>query len=219
MTRIDMKVDNREEVRRRRRLPGWLAAIGTLGFIAIVAASIRSPSAGERPTDGSTGSSSRSAVGVTKEPSTRILVASSERSPAPDFTVVTTEDKSFSLSSASGRIVVLSFLSPGCESCREEVDALKAVHQRLGSRGVEVMLLDLGGLAGEEIHDYYRNYLEGGDHLYAEDVDFMVGRAYEVSSLGTTVVIDREGRIAYRDEGLTSVADLLAVVNEALGDA
>lgn len=207
-----------DQLGRRRRLPGWLATIGVVVFIAFAAVGTRNLSGGDGATDSNTRGSSQGAVGVKKELSTRLLASASERLLAPDFSVETTVDKTFSLSSARGRIVVLSFLSPGCESCEEEVDALKAVHQRLGSRGVDVLLLDLGGLGDEEILDYYRNYLEGGDHLYAADVDYAVGGAYEVVSLGTTVVIDRQARIAYRDEGLTPVADLLAVVNEALGE-
>ena len=48
------------------------------------------------------------------------------------------------------------------------------------------------------------------------DVEGEVLRQFRVLSLGTTVMIDREGRIAYRDDGATSYEVLLAEVKKIL---
>lgn len=143
-----------------------------------------------------------------------LLIPDGGRAAAPDFFVRTTSGAGFALTARRGHLVVLSFLAPGCESCKEEVDALRAVEPKVGSGGV--LLLDVGGLTDNEITHYYQGELGGGDHLYAGDEGLRVARPYEVISLGTTVVIDPSGRVAYRDERLTSPAHLLSVVREAL---
>lgn len=194
-----------------------VAAVAVVLFVFIV---IRAGISSESPRQpvGATNPQTATAERAVQAPSA-LLLAPGARVPAPDFTVRTTSGTAFGLSARRGRIVVLSFLSPGCESCAEEVEALRVVDDRLGASGVEVLLLDLGMLPDEEILEYYQGYLAGGDHLYAEDVDFVVAQRYEVISLGTTVLVDRQGRVAFRDEGLTPASDLLAVVEEALREA
>ncbi len=41
------------------------------------------------------------------------------------------------------------------------------------------------------------------DVIWATDTDQSVVRAFQVRTLGTTIIIDRDGRISYRDDGAT----------------
>lgn len=79
-----------------------------------------------------------------------------------------------------------------------------------------MLLIDIGGVSAEEVIDYYRGELGGGDHLYAVDEGFRVARLYDVLALGTTVIVDRAGVLSYRDAGVTSAAILEREVRKAL---
>jgi hypothetical protein len=59
---------------------------------------------------------------------------------------------------------VLSFLAPGCTDCSQEVAALTRVWEGVRSRGVAVLLVDLGGGPLDQPAAYYRG-LGGADYL------------------------------------------------------
>lgn len=66
------------------------------------------------------------------------------------------------------------------------------------------------------ISAYYRDQLGGGPGLvYALDPQFTAVRAYQVRSLGTTVVIDDAGVVRFRDARTTSSDTLRAALQEA----
>ena len=54
------------------------------------------------------------------------------------------------------------------------------------------------------------------DVIWAEDHEQEVVRLFRVLSLGTTIIIDRQGRISYRDEGATPYNTLRAAVDNVL---
>ncbi len=51
---------------------------------------------------------------------------------------------------------------------------------------------------------------------WAQDDNLQATKAYGVIALGTTIVIDRKGRVVYRDEGVTSQTTLRSEVEKAL---
>lgn len=68
----------------------------------------------------------------------------------------------------------------------------------------------------EAIGAYYRDRLGGGDELvYAVDPELEAVGAYEVRSLGTTVVLDGAGIVRFRDEATTSADTLRTAVKKA----
>lgn len=90
------------------------------------------------------------------------------------------------------------------------------IQRELGSRGVKVVAINTQPFYGlGQWRDYWRS-LGAGDVLWAQDTDYSAVTAYRVTALGTTIIIDREGRVAYRDGGATSYAKLLAEVQKAL---
>ncbi len=135
---------------------------------------------------------------------------------APDFALPAAGGGTFRLSAQRGRVVVLDFLAPGCVDCSVEVRTLEAIARRFEGDGVEVVVVDVSGLPVGAVAPYYRDL--GGLHLiYVGDRTFDVVRAYEVVSLGTTVVIDPRGQVAFRDRGSTPSAVLPAAVAGAVG--
>lgn len=60
-------------------------------------------------------------------------------------------------------------------------------------------------------------YVGGGeDVLFAEDIGQRAVGVFNVRGLGTTIIIDRQGRVVYRDSGATTYWKLRSEVDKAL---
>ncbi len=67
----------------------------------------------------------------------------------------------------------------------------------------------------EEWVAYWRS--KGADDvIWATDTDQSLMRALQVRTLGTTIIIGRDGRISYRDDGATPYEVLKAAVLKVL---
>ncbi len=132
--------------------------------------------------------------------------------PAPDFSVTTVDGSSFSLAERQGRVIVLMFTAPGCLSCIPELQALARVHTEYADRGVDILVLNVDPyITAEDLLDF-KAFVGGADHAWAQDEGHGVTRAYAVRALETTVIVGRDGRIAYRDERTTRLDDFLAAL-------
>lgn len=82
-------------------------------------------------------------------------------------------------------------------------------------------MVDVSGASTEYLQPlaaYYQQELGGGEQLVVGvDQGLKTARDYEVQALGTTVVVDRDGIIHFRDQQTTPSEILDAVVQEALG--
>ena len=56
----------------------------------------------------------------------------------------------------------------------------------------------------------------GGDAHFAEDTNKKAIAAFNIRALGTTIIINREGQIVYRDAGATTYEKLRSEVDKAL---
>ena len=138
-----------------------------------------------------------------------------EREVAPDFTVPTTEG-TFTLSEQTGNVVVLYFAIPGCPTCVLEAPALARIQRELGNLGVKVVAINVNPLfdLGQWRNSWKR--LGAGDVLWAQDINRIYITYGHVIGRGSTVIIDREGRISYRDSGPTLYPTLRAEMDKVL---
>ena len=67
----------------------------------------------------------------------------------------------------------------------------------------------------EDWKDFWKS-TGAADVTWATDVKGRLVQLFKVYSLGTTIIIDREGRIAYRDDGATPYEVLRAEVEQIL---
>ena len=81
-------------------------------------------------------------------------------------------------------------------------------------QGVQVVAINTATWSSlEEWRDFWRS-LGADDVLWATDADQGLVRLYQVLTLGTTIIIDRQGNIAYRDNGATPYDVLYRQVKE-----
>ena len=137
-------------------------------------------------------------------------------SPAPDFTVKTLDGSDFTLSEQRGKVIILFAMAAWCPTCAPEAQALARIYGEYRDRGVEVLILDVWQGETEEQLLQFKNSVQGGDHLRAIDRENRWALAYEIKILDTTVIVDRQGRIAYRDESSTSYQKLKEEVESLL---
>ncbi len=90
------------------------------------------------------------------------------------------------------------------------------IQQEFGDRGVTVVAVNTAPFNSLEDWKEYWKSKDAADVTWATDTTGELVQQFRVYSLGTTVIIDREGHIAYRDDGATTYEVLLAQVKEVL---
>ncbi|MCH7735771.1 MAG: hypothetical protein IH872_00055 [Chloroflexi bacterium] len=90
------------------------------------------------------------------------------------------------------------------------------MQQEFRSQGVRVLAINTAPwIPVEAWRDYWRS--KGAtDVSWANDVDQQMVKSFQVTSLGTTIIIDRQGRISYRDAGATPYDVLRTEIEKAL---
>lgn len=148
----------------------------------------------------------------------RLVLPVEQRIAAPPISVQTTsfgDGHAFTLAAARGDVVVLYFIAGWCTTCIPEAQALARIQETYAPRGVRILALDVEQTEGEGALARFRTQAGSGRYLWALDEQVTVARTYDVQALDTTVVIDRDGRVAYRS-GVAVDYGTLASVIEAL---
>jgi len=111
---------------------------------------------------------------------------------APDFTLHAVAGGNVRLSEHRGEVVVLSFWSSGCGTCRRQLDALNRSLATYRSAGLEVY-----GVGVDDVPERAAGFARGTAVAFPMllDPDKAVGRAYQVDNLPMTVLIDRSGTV------------------------
>jgi thiol-disulfide isomerase/thioredoxin len=116
----------------------------------------------------------------------------------PDITMHALDEKPFTLSSLKGKVVVLDFWASWCAPCRKSFPFFDALQKKHASEGLSVI-----GLTLESDYDAVQGFLESVpvDFTIARDTTERAGEAFAVVAMPTTILIDRDGRVAARFEG------------------
>lgn len=102
------------------------------------------------------------------------------------------------LSQQKGAPVVLNFWASWCGPCRDELPSLQRLAERWRARGVSVLTV-----AVADHHEQASRFLwDAGVVLpLLDDADQSAAKAFGVRALPTTVILDRDHRIAARGRG------------------
>lgn len=138
---------------------------------------------------------------------------------APDFTLPTSEGGTITLSSYRGQPVLLEFMDVDCEFCqREAQEALATLYQNYGTR-VHFLCVDIDftGPAdtADRINAFRAQY--NTPWPYGMDSNRAAAGTYGVTATPTTFIIDKEGVIKNRFNGLTGYANLASALDAVLG--
>jgi len=122
---------------------------------------------------------------------------------APDFKLATLDGNEFKLSDYSGKVVMLNFWGTWCPPCRKEIPDLVNLQEKYNKDGLEIVGVTLTSGSSTEIQKFVNendiNYTVLTDLKKDETqyVTYLIGQTIgqQISSIPTTLIIDREGYI------------------------
>ncbi len=140
-----------------------------------------------------------------------------ERNNAPDFTLKDPDGKTVHLSDYRGSVVLLNFWATWCGPCKIEIPWFVEFERQHKDRGFAVLGVSMDEGGWETVKPYLQRVKVNYRILMGTDE---VAEAYGgVSSLPTTFVIDREGKIASVHVGLVGKSEYENDISEVLGPA
>jgi len=148
------------------------------------------------------------------------VYAPGHRKLAPTVSGTDLGSQPLALSQYAGKVVVLNFWASWCPPCRSEAAALEQVYTDTRASGVQFVGVDIrengvsDGVRFETTH--HIDYPSFSDQASRIALDF---RSTGVETPPTTIVIDRQGRIAARGLGEMTYTQLLTVVKQVAAQA
>ncbi|MDE2093146.1 MAG: TlpA family protein disulfide reductase [Burkholderiales bacterium] len=117
---------------------------------------------------------------------------------APDFTLRTLNGPNLRLQEQRGRVVMINFWATWCGPCRQEMPHLNRLYQKYKASGFVLL--------GVNVDDDTRNAAEVAAKLGVTfpvllDTDKQVSRRYDLATMPSTVLIDRDGKVRYVHRG------------------
>lgn len=140
--------------------------------------------------------------------------------PAPEVQLELLNGERKALSDYRGKVVVLDFWATWCAPCQFTMPKLEEFYQRHKDKDVEVIGVAVDIADPNQVRDFVSS--RGVTYPIAMDHRSEAKSAYQVTSLPTLLVIDRNGVIAWRMEGYdpqNTEKEMEAVVQRALAEA
>jgi peroxiredoxin len=121
--------------------------------------------------------------------------------PAPDFTLRALNGPNLRLAEQRGQVVMVNFWATWCGPCRQEMPHLNRLYDKYRASGFTLL--------GVNVDDDTYKAAELAAKLAVKfpvlfDTDKRVSRAYDLSAMPATVLIDRDGRVRYQHRGYRS---------------
>jgi peroxiredoxin len=118
--------------------------------------------------------------------------------PAPDFALRSMQGPSMRLSEHLGEVVIINFWATWCGPCRQEMPLLDELYGKYQRAGLVMLSVNIDENAEPAI-EMARTLKISYPVLF--DTRKAVSRAYDVSAMPVTVLVDREGVVRYVSEG------------------
>lgn len=133
--------------------------------------------------------------------------------PAPDFNVTSIENKSIRLSDYKGKVVIVDFWATWCPPCRRGIPDLIDIQKEYGS---DVVVIGIS-MDTDSKNDVVPFVKENGINYHVGYANPEVVQAYGgIESIPTSFVINKNGKIVDKHEGLVPKSDFTNVLNKLL---
>ncbi|MFF3344751.1 TlpA family protein disulfide reductase [Streptomyces sp. NPDC002779] len=148
-------------------------------------------------------------------------VAKGKRHAAPDLSGKTLDDKQLAVSSFKGKVVVLNVWGSWCAPCRAEAPNFEKVHKDLKSRGVQFVGINVADPQIRSARAFEEQYGVSYPSLYDPSSKLML--RFEKGTLNpqaipSTLVLDRDGKIAARSLAALSEEKLRKMIDPVLAE-
>lgn len=133
---------------------------------------------------------------------------------APDFSISDIDGNQFSLADYRGEVVILDLMATWCGPCIKEMEHLNEIHDKYNGSGVNIISIDIDSTETiQKLRDFKDRY--GGDWVFAMDSDG-VGSKYNVKYIPKIVIIDKDGKIRFENEGVTPTQTLSKEIDKLI---
>lgn len=115
----------------------------------------------------------------------------------PDL--LTLDNETDNLAGRTGRVLLVNVWATWCRPCLEELPALNRLHERMDSSEIDMIALNYGDSLSN-----VRSFLDRTEIQFEVLLDATTQYAsqFPMKGLPTTFLVDKQGRIRYRLEGL-----------------
>ncbi len=135
--------------------------------------------------------------------------------PAKDFELSTIDGRLVKLSDLKGKVVMIDFWATWCGPCTKSVPTLVKLYEKYKEQGFEILYVSV-----DEKTDVYKiaPYIKERNIAFPVLLDAGAKEQYNVKAFPTTIFIDKEGKVRFRDTGFTDeeTPRLLETVAEIL---
>jgi peroxiredoxin len=117
---------------------------------------------------------------------------------APDFTLRGSDGRNVRLDELRGQVVLVNFWATWCGPCREEMPRLDTLYQKYRKSGFVLL--------GVNVDDDPHTALATAARLNVSfpvllDTDKKVSKLYDLNTMPSTIVIDRDGKMRFLHRG------------------
>jgi thiol-disulfide isomerase/thioredoxin len=184
-----------------------------LAAVALAAAALTGCSATTGSVDGST----RYVAGD----GSTVLLAPEERQAAPVLAGTTLDGAPLDLTDWRGKVVVVNLWASWCAPCRAEAGTLENVFTETKAKGVEFVGIVSGGKDSiDNAKAFTRKFQVSYPSMFDADNSLVLAFAGQLppSAIPTTLVLDRDGRVAARALGEVDRSRLLGMIEPVLAE-
>jgi thiol-disulfide isomerase/thioredoxin len=188
-----------------------LAALALVGGLALTACS--------GSTSGEVGDSPRAPQLETLATGDDGLIPEDDRQPLPSLAGTTLDDEPLDVASYRGKVVVLNFWASWCPPCRDETPVLLEVAARTASLGVQFVGVNVKNDKSDAVA-FERKQGVTYPSLHDQPGQLLLRfRRIVPQTPPTTLIVDRQGRIAGFFAGKVRITDLQGPVEQIAAEA
>ncbi|MFC9971334.1 TlpA family protein disulfide reductase [Spirillospora sp. NPDC127200] len=140
------------------------------------------------------------------------------RKPGPQASGTTLEGEQVDLAGLKGKVVVVNFWASWCAPCRGEAPSLEQVYTENKAKGVEFLGVNFKD-GKENAKAFERRFKVTYPSFH--DADGRIGLAFRdvpPNAIPSTLILDRQGRVAVRIIGATTYSKLTPLVAKVLAE-
>ena len=146
------------------------------------------------------------------------VIPPGQRAMAPSFSGTLLDGSAFRSTSLRGSVAVLNFWGSWCAPCRVETPEFSSVAASVAGRGVRFLGVDV-----KEDKQFAQAFQDSRQIAYPSLYDprgevALAFRDYPANAIPSTIVLDRQGRVAAVYTAAVSEHDLRAVVDAVTGE-
>ena len=122
---------------------------------------------------------------------------------APEFTIMTLDGETVSLSDYRGKVVFLNFWASWCPPCRAEMPSIESLKTKMDDCDFEILAVSVDSGNQEKIINKVQTYIDDNGFTFEVLIDneMIVAKNYGVISVPTTFILDESGVIVEISRG------------------